>query len=51
MYINFGILEYTFSCRIASTIFLTTYSDSRIGSREGQLGSKKDKDKNKNNEN
>ena len=37
-YINLGIYRYMFSCRIASTIFLTAYSGSRIGKREGQLG-------------
>ena len=36
-YINLGIYRYRFSCRIASTIFLTAYSASRIGKREGQL--------------
>lgn len=35
-YINLGIYRYRFSCRIASTIFLTAYSGSRIGKREGQ---------------
>lgn len=46
MYRNFGIYKYTFSCRIASTIFLAAYSGSIIGNRKGQLGGKKNKNKN-----
>lgn len=44
-YKNFGIYKYTLSCRIASMIFLTAYSGSRIGNREGHLGYEKTKHK------